>query len=111
MTLRKCRWQRIRFHADCRDVRREVRVAPSANEAGAGWEIGDREPTPAEGAVLAETVDELLEEFDGRTGEILVLFLQGYAAPEISSQIGCTERTVYRTYERIKEWLRCRAGE
>ncbi len=107
MTLRKCRWQRIRFHADCRDVRREVRLTPFANESGTGWEICDREPTPAEGAVLAETVDELLQEFAGRTQQILVLLLQGYSAEEISCQIGCSERTVYRAYKHVKEWLRC----
>ena len=111
MTLRKCRRQRIRFHADCRDVRREVPFTPSADESGTGWEFCDREPTPAEGAVLAETVEELLQEFEGRPQEILILSLQGYTVPEISRQIGCTERAVYRTHQRIKEWLRCRADE
>ena len=68
-------------------------------------------PEIAPGAVmLVTTVAELLTEFEGRAREILVLFLQGYTAPEVSSQIGCTERTVYRTYERVKEWLRCRAN-
>ena len=61
--------------------------------------------------MLAEAVEELLQKFTGRARQILFLFLQGYTAPEISSEIGCTERTVYRTYQRVKEWLRRRANE
>jgi len=109
MTLRKCRRQRRLFYADRRDVRREITLTPLASESDA-WELCDREPTPAEAAVLTETVEELLEQFAGRPRQILTLFLQGYTAPEISSQIGCTERAVYRTYARVKEWLRCRAS-
>ena len=64
--------------------------------------------TKAEPSVFWE---ELLQELDGRTQHILVLLLQGLTAHEISSEIGCTERAVYRTYERIKEWLHRRADE
>jgi RNA polymerase sigma-70 factor (ECF subfamily) len=111
MTLGKCRRQRRHFHADRRDVRREVSFTPLPGESGAGWQPYDREPTPAEAAVLTETVLELLKEFEGRPGQILTLFLQGCNPLEISSQIGCTERAVYRTYERVKVWLQRRASE
>ena len=110
MTLRKCRRQNAYFHADRRDVNREVTFTPLPDESGPGWEPCDREPTPVEAAVFIETVEELLKHFAGRAQQILTLFLQGNKAPEISCQVGCTERTVYRTYERVKEWLRCRSS-
>jgi RNA polymerase sigma-70 factor, ECF subfamily len=111
MTLRKCRRQQTFFHADCRDVLREVSFAPLASESNAGWDPGGREPTPVEAAVLAETVEDLFRQFAGRSRKILALFLQGLTPPEISAQVGCTERTVFRTYQRVKEWLRHRASE
>jgi len=109
MTVRKCHREERRFYAERRDVRREVRLTALADESGAGWEICDREPTPAEGAALAETINELFQEFEGRPGEILPLLLADHTAPEISFRIGCTERTVYRNYKHVEEWLRCRA--
>ncbi len=111
MTLRKCRRQNAFFYADRRDVHREITFMPLPDESGAGWEPCDREPTPVETAALSETVEELLQHFAGRPRQILTLFLQGYKAPEISSRLGCTERTVYRTYERVKEWLRSHGRE
>jgi RNA polymerase sigma-70 factor (ECF subfamily) len=110
MTLRKCHRQKRLFYADRRDVRREVALAALATEIDAS-ELYDREPTPAEAAVLAETVTELLQQLSGRPREILVLYLQGYTVRQIGSQMGCTERAVYRTYERVQEWVRCQAGE
>ena len=118
MTLRKCHGQRRHFHADCRDVRKEVRLTSGVRGQGtgvrsqaAGWEICDREPTPDEAAVLAETIDQLLKEFEGRTLDILLLLWADYSPREISSRIGCTERTVHRIYKYVKEWLARRADE
>jgi hypothetical protein len=56
-----------------------------------------------------ETKEELLMQFTGRPLQILSLYLPGYAHHEISSQMGSTERAVYRPYERVKEWLRWRS--
>src|SRR5262249_10897697 len=63
------------------------------------------EPTPSEAAMLTETVERLMRCLDGRHRDILALRLQGHAPPEISSRLGCTERTVYRVLERGKQWL------
>jgi RNA polymerase sigma factor (sigma-70 family) len=111
MTLRKCRRKKTHFYADRRDVRREVPFTPLPDESGVGWQPYGREPTPVEAAVLTETVLDLLKQFEGLPRQVLTLFLQGYSALEISSQIGCTERAVYRTYERVNEWLERRASE
>jgi DNA-directed RNA polymerase specialized sigma24 family protein len=107
-TAGKCRAQTRHFHAQRRDVRKEVPLTAS-NESAIGLEICDREPTPEEAAVLAEMIEELLKEFEGRPGDVLLLLLADYPAAEIRDRIGCTERTVYRTYKNVKEWLDGRA--
>jgi ECF sigma factor len=111
MTLRKCIRQKRLFYAERRDVRREVALDPLLASNMDIPELYDREPTPAEAAVLTETVKELLKQFTGLPLQILVLYLQGHSVRQISSQMGCTERAVYRTCDRVEEWLRCRAGE
>jgi hypothetical protein len=111
MTLRKCYRKNTYFFAERRDVRREGALTPPPDGSGPGWEPCEREPTPAEAAALTETVQDLLNDFEGRSQQILILFLQGYDAPEISFQVGGTERTVYRINARVKEWLHCRCGE
>jgi RNA polymerase sigma-70 factor (ECF subfamily) len=85
MTLRKCRRQMRLFYADRRDVRREVALEPLLASEIYAPELYDREPTPAEAAVLTETVKELLKQLRGRPQQILVLYLQGYSVRQISS--------------------------
>src|SRR5436305_1848369 len=75
----------------------------SASDADLGAS-GD-EPTPSEAAMLTETVEHLMESLEGRHREILTLSLQGYPPPEISNRLRCTERTVYRVLERVKQCL------
>ena len=55
--------------------------------------------------MLTETVEQLMSTLAGRHREILALSLQGYVPAEIGAQVGCTERTVYRVLEGIKELL------
>jgi RNA polymerase sigma-70 factor, ECF subfamily len=105
LTVRKCgRWAAY-FQAECRDVRAEATPRPGAESAGRGWEALDREPSPAEAAMLAETVEELFRGLEGRERAIVSLGLQGYTAPEISGQLRRPERTVYRVLERVKKHL------
>lgn len=113
ITLRKCGHRTRHFRAARRDVRREVRPAPQADDSHADWEAIAREPTPAEAAELADTVAGLMRELDARDRPILVLGLQGYTAQEIAAQVGRAERTVYRALERIRgrlEQLRAADG-
>lgn len=108
ITLRKCGRNIEYFRAGCRDVRREVTAPARAEDSFAGPEPVAQEPSPLEATVLAETLELLLGMLEGRNREIVTLRLQGYTTPEISSQLGCTERTVQRVLERVKEWLRRR---
>jgi RNA polymerase sigma-70 factor (ECF subfamily) len=111
ITLRKCGRRVDHFHAACRDVQREVGLQPPADRSGAGWEVASGEPTPEEAALLTDTVESILCRLDGRHREIFSLTLQGYTAPEVSAAVGCTERTVYRVLERVKDWLEQMRGD
>jgi RNA polymerase sigma-70 factor (ECF subfamily) len=108
MTRRKCGRRTDYFHAARRDVRREAPPNSTEDENGSDVGIVDEEPTPHEAAVLAETVELLLSDLQGRQREILTLSLQGYTPVEISERLKCTERTVYRVLDRVKEWLESR---
>ena len=105
IAVRKCGHRVEYFLAACRDVQREVPRPASADAAG--WDAGFRapEPTPAEEAILNDLVQHLMARLEGRHRQVLALSLQGYTIPEISTKVGCTERTVYRVLERVKSWL------
>jgi RNA polymerase sigma-70 factor, ECF subfamily len=103
LTLRKCA-DRARFHrAGCRDAGREA-IAPAG--APEPWrQAAGREPTPEEGAALAETVELLLRGLDEDERPIVELSLQGYSTQEISEQLGRAERSVRRLRERVRRQL------
>jgi RNA polymerase sigma-70 factor (ECF subfamily) len=105
MTQRKCGRRLDYFHAARRDVHREVPGQPPPDQSTSDLGISDDEPTPSEAAMLTETIEQLMSNLQGRHREILARRLQGYTPAEISAELGCTERTVYRVMERVKEWL------
>jgi RNA polymerase sigma-70 factor (ECF subfamily) len=102
LTLRKCGARVDYLQAACRDARREV--AAGGDSAG-GYEALAREPTPAEAAALADLVEGLMRDFEGRERRILSLRLQGFTAEEIKAEVGCSERTVYRVLDRARKRL------
>ena len=61
--------------------------------------------TPDEAAVLAETVEELLQRLNGDERTIVELSLQGYSTQEISEQLSRAERSVRRLRERVRKYL------
>jgi RNA polymerase sigma-70 factor (ECF subfamily) len=95
ITLRKCARRFERYGAKSRDAQREV----------AFMEETAHDPTPDEAVLLTETVEELLRDLHERERPILVLALNGHTPEEISTQIGRTERTVYRVLKRVREKL------
>jgi RNA polymerase sigma-70 factor (ECF subfamily) len=105
LTVRKCGRRLQYFRAARRDLLREVRLA-GPDDSDAGWEAVAREPTPAEGAVLAETLEQVMRGLDGEDREILALHLQGYSVPEIGAQVGYSRRTVRRALDTIRHRLR-----
>jgi RNA polymerase sigma-70 factor (ECF subfamily) len=105
IAVRKCGHRVEYFRAACRDVQREVAEPGLPESSGLAGIVSDPEPTPAEEAVLNDLVQHLMGRLEGRHPQILALSLQGFTIPEISAQVGCTERTVYRVLERVKSWL------
>jgi DNA-directed RNA polymerase specialized sigma24 family protein len=105
ITARKCGRHLEHFRAARRDVGREADPRPASDASGTDWEALARDPTPFEGAALAETVEELHRGLTERDRQILALSLHGYAVPEVSAEVGCTERTVYRVLGHIRERL------
>jgi RNA polymerase sigma-70 factor (ECF subfamily) len=105
ITLRKCADRAEYYRAERRDPSREA-AQPVGEEGAAAWcQAIDREPTPVEATLLAETVERLLEGLDADERPIVELSLQGHTTREISEQTGQPERTVRRLRERVRHRL------
>jgi RNA polymerase sigma-70 factor (ECF subfamily) len=104
ITVRKCVNKAEYLRAECRDPAREGAVPPGSRDA-AGWDAVDREPTPPEAAMLAETVTELLRGLDPADRQVVELSLQGYTVVEIAERLGRAERTVWRVRGRLRHKL------
>ncbi|HEX8201597.1 MAG TPA: sigma-70 family RNA polymerase sigma factor [Isosphaeraceae bacterium] len=105
ITLRKCYRRRDYLLAERRDVGRELTRPMAEDGSGSRWEFVDHEPTPLEAAILAETVQGLLDRLERPERQIVDLSLQGYTTPEIVAQLNRSQRTVQRVRERAKSYL------
>jgi RNA polymerase sigma-70 factor (ECF subfamily) len=103
LTLHKCGHRADYHRAGRRDVRRDV--APPADASGSWWEKFAREPTPTEAALLAETVERLLDGLEAHQQQIVRLSLQGETVAQISAGLGVTQRTVQRVLKGVRERL------
>jgi RNA polymerase sigma-70 factor (ECF subfamily) len=103
MTIRKCGRRAVYYHGQRRDVRRET--APRSDEQDSGFfrEALDREPTPEEAAMLADSIEQLLRELEGYHRDIVQLSLQGCSIAQIAAETGVTERSVQRVLKRVRE--------
>jgi RNA polymerase sigma-70 factor (ECF subfamily) len=111
ITVRKCgKWMDY-YHAEARNLDREWSPPQAGSDASPsrsgqiGWEFLDRQPTPAEVAVLTETVQEMLRGLDEREQQIVTLSIQGHAVADIIKQTGCTQSKVYRLLRMIRDRL------
>jgi RNA polymerase sigma factor (sigma-70 family) len=104
MTIRKCGRRSVAAQRAKRDVSRETNPQSASNDDSSfRWEAVDREPTPDEAATLTEMVEQVMTGLDEREQNILSLRLQGFTVPEISEQVGLTERSVHRKLAAIRE--------
>jgi RNA polymerase sigma-70 factor, ECF subfamily len=101
ITLRKCADRARYYAAERRDLSREA-AAGAGEKADPGRDLADREPTPEQAAVLAETIEELLRGLDTDERPIIELSLQGFSTREISDQTGRALRSVRRLRERVR---------
>jgi len=105
VTVRKCGRAAEHFLAQRRTVRREVPLQPGPDSLGAPNDAVDGEPSPAEAAMLAESIAELMDGLPDDDRAIVALRLQNYTVPEISDRVGRTERTVHRVLARVRTKL------
>jgi RNA polymerase sigma factor (sigma-70 family) len=107
IALRKCADRAAYYRAGKRDIGRELTTNSSDSTPGAAAQLAiDREPSPDEAAVLAETVEALFRGVEDRHERaVLELSLQGLTATEISESLGRAERSVRRLRERIRKRL------
>jgi RNA polymerase sigma-70 factor (ECF subfamily) len=68
----------------------------SGFDSGLDWEMIAREPSPAEAACLADTLDSLMKPLRESHRQVLTLALEGYTQEEVAERAGCSERTVRR---------------
>jgi RNA polymerase sigma-70 factor (ECF subfamily) len=111
ITLRKCGRQIKFYRSASRDVRREIPVLGADSDSSSDGGTSSDEPTPSEAAMLAETVEQLMNDLDERHRAILTLGLQGFSARDISEKLHCTERMAYRVLDRVKEKLQALRNE
>lgn len=105
ITMRKCCRRAAAYHAECRDVRREVGHPPAGESAPDDAQALARDPTPEEAAILADLLERLLQGLDGTQQMILAQRLEGYTVREISENVGRTERTVHRVLAQVRNAL------
>ena len=106
LAVRKCGHKLEHLFAAKRDARREI-VQPdtSTNTSQPGWTAADPAPTPVEAAIFEETLAQVLSGLKERERPVVILRLEGYDIAEIAEQVGCSERTVHRVLESVRERL------
>jgi RNA polymerase sigma-70 factor (ECF subfamily) len=105
ITLRKCGHKMAEFTGPKRDVRRETTPPDGASSSHSGLVVPDGDPTPAEAATLADTLEAAMRPLQPREREVFELRLQGHTSAEISARIGRSESTVRWILKRIRTRL------
>lgn len=105
ITLRKVYRQAARQKTKKRGLDKE-RGSPEASSASnLEMQVESPEPTPAEAATLTDELESILSGMDEQHRPILGLRLQGYKIEEIAAERNCSERTVRRVLDAVKEQM------
>jgi len=105
ITVHKVQHQVERHTAAKRAVARECQLAEESGACGLQASALSREPTPAEAAALADTLEHMLRGLEPLDRRIVELRLQGYSLDEIAGDVRRCERTVRRILEQVKQRL------
>jgi RNA polymerase sigma factor (sigma-70 family) len=106
LTIRKCQRDARRYGTERRDARREISLNAFASDAETQELcLEGKEPSPVEGAMLSELIEQLLASFGDRERAILERLFEGRPIASIAAELGCSERTAYRTLERVRTRL------
>jgi RNA polymerase sigma-70 factor (ECF subfamily) len=113
LTHHKCGHRADYHRAARRDIRREVQVPLPVGSSGVEEDVPGRDPTPAEAAMLMETINGLLGALKPYQQQIVRHCLEGERRPHVAKCVGVTQRTVYRTLKDVRKLLEhwCRNGE
>jgi RNA polymerase sigma factor (sigma-70 family) len=108
IAIGQVRHEHKRHSADKRSFRREQLPLPLRDAVAEEdlW-LAD-EPTPEEAVLLADEVQQLLKPLNPAQRRIVELRLQGFLIEEIAVAVGCSERTVRRGMEQVKDHLQKR---
>lgn len=99
MTLRKLNRQAARHSAARRSIEAEHDIS-----ANAEWQdIVASDPTPDEAALVTDQIEQLMSRLSPADREILSRRLQGDDQTAIAAATDCSERTVRRSLQRIRE--------
>jgi RNA polymerase sigma-70 factor (ECF subfamily) len=86
-----------------RAVQREQHFGSEDSLVAMRAHIGAHQPTPVEAAALAEQVEQLMAQLVPLHRKMLERRLQGYNLAEIAAEMQCSQRTVIRVLDRIKQ--------
>ena len=99
MTIRKLSRQVARNSAARRTVSAETEI-PTVSD----WpDVVSRDPTPDDAAMVADEIENLMAGLSSLERDILTRRLQGDRYAGIANTVGCSERTVRRALQRIRE--------
>lgn len=99
VTLRKLNRQAARHSA----ARRAVDSEMAANDESEWQDIVTRDPTPDEAALVTDEVERLMGQLSPQDRAILACRLQGEDQKAVASEIGCSERTVRRSLQHVRD--------
>ncbi|MFO0819414.1 MAG: sigma-70 family RNA polymerase sigma factor [Pirellulales bacterium] len=104
MTLNKVRMQ-IRYHMrQRRSPRREVPLeTPAESSTAPNIQPAAAASTPEELAMFAEQLEQLMSALSDEERRMVELKLQDYSGEEIASRLNCSERTVRRLLQRVRD--------
>lgn len=102
MTLNKLR-NKVDFHtAAKRDVGAEKPISGSKSCPSA-YELDGETPSPEAVVAFVDLLEHFLKDLREKDRKILEMRLQDYTQEEIAAELGCTERTVRRVLDRIRQ--------
>ena len=105
MTLNKLYDQVKRNRAHKRDADRERTFGSEDSLLGIQGDLLTRAPSPLEAATLAEQLEQVMSRLEPLQRRVLELRLQGYNLEEIAADMNCSQRTVRRLLEVVKQQL------
>jgi RNA polymerase sigma-70 factor (ECF subfamily) len=105
ITARKCGRKSEYFRAQQRSVKREVHLN-AGESSDREYALHSHEIPPHEQAVMDEIIGQILDDMTKPQHQTIALrLLEGTDIPSISAELGCTEYTVRRVMQKIRQRL------